>query len=72
MHTITTTQKTSKKGKLTVDADTPFLNEEVEALIVISKKPDPKPFDFKDLVGKLEWSGNALKEQKRLRKEWGD
>jgi len=47
-------------------------NEEVEVLIVINKKPDPKPFDFKDLVGKLEWGGDALKEQRRLRKEWGE
>ncbi|MBK6479832.1 MAG: hypothetical protein IPF93_16695 [Saprospiraceae bacterium] len=71
MHTITTTQKTSKKVAYS-RCRYSFLNEEVEVLIVISKKPDPKPFDFKDLVGKLEWSGNALKEQKRLRKEWGD
>jgi hypothetical protein len=31
--------------------------------------PQPK-YDFSDLVGKLEWAGDAVAEQKRLRDEW--
>jgi hypothetical protein len=27
-------------------------------------------YDFSDLVGKLEWQGDALTEQKALRDEW--
>lgn len=27
-------------------------------------------FDFSDLAGQLEWEGDALKEQKKLRSEW--
>ena len=32
---------------------------------------DEKPkYDFSDLVGRLEWDGDAVKEQRRLRDEW--
>jgi len=27
-------------------------------------------YDFSDLSGRLQWQGNALTEQKRLRNEW--
>ena len=27
-------------------------------------------YDFSDLAGKLEWKGNAITEQRRLRDEW--
>ena len=30
----------------------------------------PKQYDFSDLSGRLQWQGNALQEQKRLRDEW--
>ena len=30
---------------------------------------DPK-YDFSDLAGKLEWKGDAVTEQRRLRDEW--
>ncbi len=29
-----------------------------------------KKFDFTNIAGKLEWEGDALEEQKRLRDEW--
>ena len=28
------------------------------------------PYNFSDLVGKLEWKGDAVTEQRRLRDEW--
>ena len=33
-------------------------------------KSPSNPFDFSDIAGKLEWEGDALKEQKKLRSEW--
>ena len=34
-------------------------------------KVSPKPtFDFSDLAGKLQWKGDAVEEQRRLRDEW--
>ena len=37
---------------------------------IIKPKPPGGGYDFSDLVGKLQWSGNALDEQRRLRDEW--
>lgn len=33
----------------------------------VSEKPD---YDFSDLAGKLEWKGDAVMEQQKLRDEW--
>lgn len=30
----------------------------------------PKRYDFSDLVGKLNWRGDAIAEQRSLRNEW--
>ena len=39
---------------------------------VVEKKRDagPRSYDFSDLAGKLQWQGDALLEQKKLRDEW--
>ena len=35
----------------------------------IGKEPKQR-YDFSDLVGRLEWKGDAVAEQRRLRDEW--
>lgn len=40
---------------------------------ILPKKESDKElaaYDFSDLAGKLEWDGNAVFEQRRLRDEW--
>lgn len=32
--------------------------------------PPPKKYNFSDLVGKLEWKGDAMHQQRQLRDEW--
>ena len=40
-------------------------------IVMIPIVEDEKPkYDFSDLVGRLEWNGDAVKEQRRLRDEW--
>ena len=49
-----------------------FLNT-LSYVEVVKQMPDvsPKPtFDFSDLAGKLQWKGDAVEEQRRLRDEW--
>lgn len=36
----------------------------------LTKKPLKPKYDFSDLAGKLQWRGDALAEQRRLRDEW--
>ena len=49
-----------------------FNYDEVEIVILPREgvKPVNHKFDFSDLAGQLEWQGNALDEQQRLRDEW--
>lgn len=35
-----------------------------------SKEHVPLPYDFSDLAGKLEWKGDAVVQQRRMRDEW--
>lgn len=44
-------------------------------VILLSEKPMPtelqtKKYDFSDLAGRLEWAGDEVSEQQRLRDEW--
>ena len=43
-----------------------FLNYKQQA----QKPTSGKRYDFSDLSGRLQWQGNALDEQNRLRDEW--
>ena len=63
-------------GRITIAVPEEYANRELEVIIrpvtiendsaTISKKN----YDFSDLSGKLQWKGDALKEQQQLRNEW--
>ena len=42
---------------------------EVIVLPIEEEKPE-KNYDFSDLYGKLDWKGDAVAEQRKLRDEW--
>ena len=54
---------------LTIELPQEYQNKKLE-VIVIQLEEATKSYDFSDLFGKLEWKGDALAEQKRLRNEW--
>lgn len=49
-----------------------FNNRRIEVIVlpVEEKKETIKKYDFSDLVGKLQWKGDAVAEQRKLRDEW--
>jgi hypothetical protein len=49
-----------------------YENRKLEVIVLpLDNTPSTqKKFDFSDLVGNLEWEGDALAEQKKLRNEW--
>jgi hypothetical protein len=58
---------------LTIDLPAEYENKKLEVIVLpIEDATEQKTskYDFSDLVGKLEWQGDALAEQKRLRNEW--
>ncbi|BBP45286.1 hypothetical protein THMIRHAS_06590 [Thiosulfatimonas sediminis] len=50
-----------------------FDYDEVEVLILPKEQGvslKKSPFNFSDIAGRLEWQGDALEEQHRIRNEW--
>lgn len=80
MITINVKKKTNAKGRLVIDVNTRLIEMDVDVVLVIQEKetkPNSKSsqkekdkFNFSDLYGKLEWKGNALAEQRKIRAEW--
>jgi hypothetical protein len=59
-------------GHLRLDVPVAPASAEIDIVLVINPLPgQPGPgYDFSDLVGRLEWRGNAVEEQRKLRDEW--
>ncbi len=63
-------------GLITIAIPEEYANKELEVIIRlvtiddISAATSKKNYDFSDLLGKLQWKGDALKEQQQLRNEW--
>jgi len=60
---------------LTIELPDEYKDRKVEVIVlpldeIGTEGPPKKKYDFSDLVGKLEWEGDALAEQRKLRDEW--
>jgi hypothetical protein len=57
---------------ITIELPEGYENKKLEIIVLaIEEKPEgTKMYNFSDVAGKLEWKGDALKEQKKLRDEW--
>ena len=77
MHTLKLTARIDEDGHLRLDIPTQLAASDVDVVIVLqptqpttSQKPSQQRYDFSDLVGKLQWQGDALAVQRMLRDEW--
>ncbi len=72
MKIIKITTKSDQNGYLKLDISTPFPSQQIELVVALNAlSPEKKTrYRFSDLSGKLEWSGDPLLEQQRLRNEW--
>ena len=63
-------------GRITIAIPDDYADKELEVTIrplpqnATSEATDENKYDFSDLVGKLQWKGDALKEKQKLRNEW--
>jgi hypothetical protein len=58
---------------LVVDIPSEYKDRTVEVIVMPLDEPKEhsnKKYDFSDLVGKLEWKGDSVAEQRKLRDEW--
>jgi len=58
-------------GSLTIEIPAEYENRKLEVIVIpLEEKKIEGKYDFIDVFGKLEWKGDALTEQKKLRDEW--
>jgi len=60
-------------GTLRLSLPTQLPSGPVEAVVVVESplpSRDDHKYDFTDLAGKLQWSGDAVAAQRKLRDEW--
>lgn len=72
MKTLILKTKTNANGYIHLDLATDVTDAEVEVVVVVNElRGQTRPIGgLLDLVGKLQWRGDALAEQRRLRDEW--
>ena len=65
-------KKTDEKGLIHVDVQTDRECMDVELVILIHDVPasSDSRYNFSDLGGKLQWSGDAVTTQRRIRNKW--
>jgi hypothetical protein len=59
-------------ASLTIDLPQEYQNKTIEVIVLPLEEIEeqPKKYDFSKFVGKLQWKGDALAEQRKLRDEW--
>ncbi len=74
MQTLKVEAQVGEDGHLHVDIFTNLPAGNVEAVLVLPQITEIQGkvtrYDFSDLAGSLQWQGDALEEQHRLRNEW--
>ena len=58
------------RRKISVEVPQEFSAFSCRVIVVPLREVRKRQFDFSDLAGKLQWNGDAVAEQRRLRDEW--
>ncbi len=74
MQTLKIEAQVGEDGYLHLDVLTNLPAGRVEAILVLPQLTEMQGketlYDFSDIAGSLQWQGDAVKEQRRLRNEW--
>jgi len=72
MQVVKTKGEVGSDGRLRLDVPVELPAGTVELVLVVGATPrsNGSKYDFADVAGKLEWQGDALEEQRKLRDEW--
>jgi hypothetical protein len=72
MQVVKTKGQVGSDGRLRVDVPVELPAGTVELVLVVneSAQPNGSTYDLGGVVGRLEWQGDAVEEQRRLRDEW--
>ncbi len=69
MQVVKTKGEVGPDGWLRLDVPVELPAGAVELVLAVGRTPQPKgqKYNFADVVGKLQWQGNAIAEQRKLR-----
>ena len=74
MEVLKLTTEIDPTGQLKIDLPTNLDAGKVDLVVIVNPVTDEKTnqnsYDFSDLEGKLNWQGDAVATQKKLRDEW--
>jgi hypothetical protein len=72
MQVLKTKAEVGSDGRLRLDVPVELPAGTVELVLVVSEPPRPNgsKFDFSGVVGRLEWQGDAVEKQRKLRDGW--
>ena len=71
MKVVTMEEETDANGYLHLTIPSDMKSVKTEVVVIIQPKTrSEKKYDFSDLVGKLQWQGDPLEIQKKMRDEW--
>ena len=72
MQVVRTKGEVGSDGRLRLDVPVQLPAGTVELVLVVGASPQPNgsKYNFTGLAGRLEWQGDALEEQRKLRDEW--
>ena len=59
-----------KENRISLDIPEELGGYTFRIVMIPVGREEPKNYDFTDLAGRLQWSGDAVAEQRRLRDEW--
>ena len=72
MQVVKTKGEVGSDGRLRLDVPVELPAGTVELVLVVGSttQPNGQKYNFAEVVGKLQWPGDALAEQRKLRDEW--
>jgi hypothetical protein len=74
MEVLKLTTEIDETGQLNIKLPTNLEAGKVELVVIVNpvteKEKTHNNYDFSDLVGKLNWQGDAVATQRKLRDEW--
>lgn len=71
MPAVRTIARPPLSDSLTVHIPKEYQSYSLEIIIVpVENEAAKRKYDFSDLVGRLEWQGDAVAEQRKIRDEW--